>query len=400
MKKNCLMYFPVFMFALAACQNDADPMEEGYIASTELKEITSCVFQVSLAESPLSRTAINDLRVEWNQGDKLGLFCGGREENTPNVKFTVNESGKNASIKSEGDMTWQWDNDTYVYGYYPYSENSNIIAGSLYFELPDEQVRTDEQASQLSQYDYLVAAPVDCASADIKLNFQHIMTWLDFSFTNTGTELVTVKGVDIATATPMFAQNAKMNITKEQQELEVIPQDKIDKLSVAANGDWATVEPDKTIKLRMAVFPCDLTGASLAITVRTDAGNVEISRADKNLQMGKRYTVEIPSPVLAATNSLTFESTGGDVTLDITSNMEWDVTAYPDWVEMNLLTGKDNAQIVVTAKPNAAETSRTGKITLQSKYGKKNVEIEVIQAGSSHSAGVPDQGEGGSWDNE
>ena len=37
---------------------------------------------------------------------------------------------------------------------------------------------------------------------------------------------------------------------------------------------------------------------------------------------------------------------------------------------------------------------------LQSKYGKKNVEIEVIQAGSSHSAGVPDQGEGGSWDNE
>ena len=100
------MYFPVFMFALAACQNDADPMEEGYIASTELKEITSCVFQVSLAESPLSRTAINDLRVEWNQGDKLGLFCGGREENTPNVKFTVNESGKNASIKSEGDMTW------------------------------------------------------------------------------------------------------------------------------------------------------------------------------------------------------------------------------------------------------------------------------------------------------
>lgn len=397
MKKKGLMLCSSFLLAFSACQNDSEIMDEKDNASFNQKEITSCFFEVSLAESSSSRTVITDLDVQWKTGDELGLFCGEIEGNSPNVKFQVMGDGESSAIQSQGEMSWKWDENTFVYGYYPYNEGQKT-AGQLNFSLPDTQEQADANATQLSKYDYLVALPVACPNANIKLNFQHIMAWIDLKISNTDNKELTVQSVDVTTGGQDLVKNGTINITGLGTDLNQAfsSNGKVEKLSVSASGDWAVVQPGGIITLRMAIFPCDLAGKTLTITVHTGSGDMEVSKTGQLLDMGKRYTANISLflPALDVDKtSLSFAATGGEETINITTNMNWQLVDNPDWITLTPATGTGNESVKVTASPYSGTEPRTGTMKLQSVDETKVIEITVSQ--NSSSAGVPDQGDGG-----
>ncbi len=73
-----------------------------------------------------------------------------------------------------------------------------------------------------------------------------------------------------------------------------------------------------------------------------------------------------PTPELSVTPfSLNFESDGGTKQLSITSNTTWEISNDDSsWCTSAVQTGKGNADITITAKPNTLAEERTASITI------------------------------------
>lgn len=410
MKKRTLFFGSALLLTFASCQNEPEVFDGVTDKTLDQEEnvvpegLTSCKFGVSFDGSQ-TRTLIDGLGVSWVQGDSLGIYCGGVEGNTQNVKFELNGSGTTAQIESVGEMLWLFDANTFVYGYYPYdkTQSSSIVR----FTLPASQVQTDKDAKQLSQYDYLVATPVACSEPqNVNLNFNHIMTWLDFVLTNTDDRPLTVNSVDMRDASGRLVQAATVNVAARADAadyLTVTPAKSATQLSVSAPEGWAVLQPGESVTLRMAVFPCDMTNIGLNFVANTSLGEFSLAKAGRSLEKGMRYNVRFPLffPYLDVENpQLSFTAEGGDQTISFATNLDWTVEGeVPTWVSLDKTSGSKSSTITVATQENVSKDGRVAVLTL--KAGSLEQAITINQ-GSKDSSGsaeggatVPGQGDGG-----
>lgn len=81
---------------------------------------------------------------------------------------------------------------------------------------------------------------------------------------------------------------------------------------------------------------------------------------------------------------LSFGIEGGTQSFTITSNADWTITV-PEWITVDISSGKGNATISVTASANETEEVLTDKITVEAKSIDKIAEIQVTQSAYEYS---------------
>jgi len=83
---------------------------------------------------------------------------------------------------------------------------------------------------------------------------------------------------------------------------------------------------------------------------------------------------KVESSLTISPSNLSFTSAGGSKTFEITSNVEWQITA-DTWCVVNKTKGSNNAVINVTVSANAIATTRTAQIVVKSAAGDKYVTV-------------------------
>lgn len=405
MGNNFLLFMSsAFLIAFASCQNESELRE---IDDVVPQKVTSYTFNVTSLDSQ-TRTAIEGLSTQWVVGDKLGLFCIGNEANTKNVEFSVVEAGEIGKIQSQGVMQWYLNDNSYVYGYYPYDENAGSSVVS--FTLPSSQEQTSAEAEQLSNYDYLVASPSYISTENININFYHVMTWIDFVLKNDDNKNIVVNSVDFVTDDDALISSGSVNLAAYSMDNDFLcinPSSYVNKLSVSATGEgWNTVSPDEAITLRMAMFPCNLEGKNYQLVVHTDQGDYIVDKTGKELIRGLRYTARINMffPLLeVSSESVALNYSGGIENFTIASNMSWTVATDVTWISFDKTEGEDNGTVCITASENTSSESRNASVVVTARRDDilLTKQILITQSGkdATDSAGgdasVRDQGEGG-----
>ena len=154
-------------------------------------------------------------------------------------------------------------------------------------------------------------------------------------------------------------------------------------LTVTANGAW-TASSDVSWA---SVNPTSGSGNKV-LTVNVDANPSTQKRTGKititSGSLSKVYTItQEGNEVSMSANheSLSFVAAGGEKILQITSNADWTLAEYANWIELGATEGKAGvAAVVVTVLPNDTEKERSAKLFL--KYGSATKQtITVTQAG-------------------
>jgi len=68
--------------------------------------------------------------------------------------------------------------------------------------------------------------------------------------------------------------------------------------------------------------------------------------------------------LITSVNTINYAISGGAVNFDVNSNINWTVSENVDWLELNTLSGSDNATIEISATENNSGDSRTATITV------------------------------------
>ncbi len=88
-----------------------------------------------------------------------------------------------------------------------------------------------------------------------------------------------------------------------------------------------------------------------------------------------------PAPFLSVnTTSLNFDAAGGNGTLNVSSNITWNLIDNAGWLSLSPTSGSNNGVIAVTCQQNTSTSSRTGRITL-SGSGVSDRIVTVTQQG-------------------
>lgn len=106
----------------------------------------------------------------------------------------------------------------------------------------------------------------------------------------------------------------------------------------------------------------------------------DASTKDKTEKTSTNNTVPEALQVQLLPDTL-FAAQGGDKTLAITANHDWEVKLNADWLLLAELNGKGNAQAKLTAKPNEAETARTAILIV--KAGSQQRVLQIAQKGNT-----------------
>ncbi|MEM9885384.1 MAG: GEVED domain-containing protein [Bacteroidota bacterium] len=79
------------------------------------------------------------------------------------------------------------------------------------------------------------------------------------------------------------------------------------------------------------------------------------------------YTLDIIGELPSLTvfpSSLSFGAEGGIATAEIASNVEWEITNFPDWISIDPLSGENDATLVIAADPNFSPIPNSGSIRI------------------------------------
>ncbi|HNT52008.1 MAG TPA: BACON domain-containing carbohydrate-binding protein, partial [Candidatus Syntrophosphaera sp.] len=89
-----------------------------------------------------------------------------------------------------------------------------------------------------------------------------------------------------------------------------------------------------------------------------------------------------PAPYLIVTpDSLTVAAEGGDLTLELSSNVAWTVTADTDWISCLPTSGTGDSSITVTYMANTSSEPRQGHVTIQILGGGMSDSFTLFQQG-------------------
>ena len=90
-----------------------------------------------------------------------------------------------------------------------------------------------------------------------------------------------------------------------------------------------------------------------------------------------------PAELNVSAATLTFTSSGGSKTFDVTSNLDWSVAGQPSWLTVSPASGKSGGTVAVTAtaQPNPSTESRTADLSIT--VAGKSAKITATQDGAA-----------------
>jgi hypothetical protein len=151
-------------------------------------------------------------------------------------------------------------------------------------------------------------------------------------------------------------------------------------VDISSNSTWNVTSGASWI----TITPASGTGnGTIKVTVSENTGSVRIGTVTVS-GCNSTKTIAIAQEgcsLTVALESLTFATTGGEKTVDVTSNYKWNVTSDAAWLTLTPASGTGNGQLKIKAAENTATTSRNGNITVTGCGTSKT--ITVAQEGCS-----------------
>ena len=145
-------------------------------------------------------------------------------------------------------------------------------------------------------------------------------------------------------------------------------------VTATPSDSWISVTPGsaQSGQSKFAVKAAEYNGSSPREATITFAGGDAQSVTVKVTQNPAAFITANPASISAPAD-------GGEFTVSVTANVDWNVSSIPEWVSVTPAGGK-NTELKVTVAPNSLTESRTGGIVLSS--SKVNLTIGLDQAAS------------------
>ena len=122
-------------------------------------------------------------------------------------------------------------------------------------------------------------------------------------------------------------------------------------------------------------------GTYLMILEYQSSGNTSWNLAGSTYYTNPIFATIVGPPTLSISQpSLNFPNSGGNETVEVTSNVNWRVSTYPFWLTVTPPAGCESGEFVVTATPNTG-SARTATITVSGDNGVSSHTITINQAG-------------------
>lgn len=132
---------------------------------------------------------------------------------------------------------------------------------------------------------------------------------------------------------------------------------------------------------------CSVVAGTKEVTIQCTANTNTSSRSTSfsfNIRGIKVSTVTVTqdAPNLAVSpTSLTFENTGGERTVTVSSDVDWDKVTAPSWATVSPTSGKaGSTTVTIKVKENESVTERTGTVSFTRNGWTKSASVSLRQA--------------------
>ncbi len=236
------------------------------------------------------------LTFHWTEGDKIGIFP--TSEGNSQVALTIKSGAGTNTARFTGGGWALRDDITYV-AYYPY--NVTGTSDNITFSYDGQHQTGNATLSHLGTHDFMVTPLTYAVNRELDFSFSHLNSIAQLVLTvpdETSFTSVTIRS-DYA----IFAKTARLNLTGTEYSFE--QEDVTDRI-VMQLSDVASTVQDKTLTLYMNLFPMDMSGHSIKVTMQGSNNRIyEGILLSKTLEAGRAYS---------------FAATLADVTMDVSIN--------------------------------------------------------------------------------
>lgn len=224
------------------------------------------------------------------------------------------------------------------------------------------------------------------ASCDVnwaKVTVAKDRSYIDIEFTeNTGlsrTATITLKG---STSKSITIVQQAANISASWQSLSFGLTGGTRAVEVSAEASWTA----RTSASWIDVNPSSGKAGTSNINITATANNSINDRTDfVYVCIGDNYKeirVDQPGMYLNVSNTyLSLAATGGNKSISISSNTDWEVTSCPNWITLNTKSGTGNADLTISTNNNESVYARDGIIKIGNKARTISRTISVTQNG-------------------
>lgn len=173
----------------------------------------------------------------------------------------------------------------------------------------------------------------------------------------------------------------KANIISTLEKLTFVPASASQTLEVESEASW-----NASSTSWISVSPLSGVAGKTLVTVSVpENASVNSRNGSVYFTIAGNNSVEVPVEqegvfLNISAENISFDSFGAQQSLEIESNDSWSVTAKPEWVNIDNMSGDGNAALRVSAFENNSTSERKGHIIVATDNGVVSKEIIISQA--------------------
>lgn len=284
--KKCMPRFGVLLAVFASlfavsCQND---IEKEFVEAL----CGAPKFILEISNAPDSRTVINGARVSWADGDVISILYGADAKPIP---FTVNVEKGGGAVASTETTDLGWEQGNTFYAIYPHIAGVKDIH-RVAIGMETSFLQIDANATNIGEYDIMVAEPVVWSNNEPRLKFHHAVSFINFNLVNDSNNAMTIYGVEFSTEQNTIPVYGTIDITlspANEDFAKISPMAYSNKIEVTPRVECATLQPGESITLKAAIIPTDLSEQLITVTFKTSTGDTKIETYGKEFKPGVLY---------------------------------------------------------------------------------------------------------------
>lgn len=200
------------------------------------------------------------------------------------------------------------------------------------------------------------------------------------SVTFTCAEKTVIANIIQAVNDGLLVSKTKYNVTNAEQQLEIEVQSNV-RFSVEVDSDcktWISLISTKGLTNSTVILDIDKNKSydkrEGKVTVKQDNGNLSATIFIEQDQVDGLFV---------ATSEYVLSSEKQNLTIDVNSNIGFDVISSVDWIKHIETKGLNTNQIVLGILKNDSYNDREGLVTLKQKNGELSRDITISQCGQS-----------------
>lgn len=237
--------------------------------------------------------------------------------------------------------------------------------------------------SVLSNIEWTVSSSTSWVNAEKSMDKTSVIIKVEANPTDVSrTACVTLDGAGRVTSTIQITQEAA-GVTGSTETIEFERDASSKSISITADAPWTT----KTSGSWISVSPESGDAGSYSLNIKvTENSSVNQRTGYVYVNIGSSTKLQVPVIqkgiyIESDTESITFTADSETKQIAISSNTEWDIMSYPEWLKVSPLSGINKQVVSVISQKNFNVSSRSGVIKIGKDALSVSTNINVKQEG-------------------